>query len=101
MSNKNSPNSQNNKSINNNSAKKKSNKGKEAEFILPSNTSCWFNAPKGDFHTSVENVKITDPDYLITWDIYQTKEQDGNSKKDSQQQWWKWYPRTEEPVVNK
>jgi len=90
-------------------AKKKSSKGKEAEFILPSNTSCWFTAPKGDFHTSVENVKITDPDYLITWDIYQTKAQktedgitDTNIKenaKDGEQQWWQWRPRTEKPQV--
>jgi len=87
----------------------KSNKGKEAEFILPANTSCWFTAPKGDFHTSVENVKITDPDYLITWDIYQTKAQktedgitDTNIKenaKDGEQQWWQWRPRIEKPQV--
>jgi hypothetical protein len=83
---------------------KKSSKGKEAEFILPANTSCWFTAPKGDFHTSVENVKITDPDYLITWDIYQTKAQkteDGitNNIKDGEQQWWQWRPRTQKPQV--
>jgi hypothetical protein len=94
----------NNKSTKNNSAKKKSSKGKEAEFILPSNTSCWFTAPKGDFHTSVENVKITDPDYLITWDIYQTKAQkteDGitDNIKDGEQQWWQWRPRTQKPQV--
>ena len=85
-------------------ANKKSTKGKEAEFILPANTSCWFNAPKGDFHTSVENVKITDPDYLITWDIYQTKAQktaDGikDNIKDGEQQWWQWRPRTQKPQV--
>jgi hypothetical protein len=82
----------------------KGNKVKEAEFILPANTSCWFKAPKGDFHTSLENVKITDPDYLITWDIYQTKAQktaDGitDNIKDGEQQWWQWRPRTEKPQV--
>jgi len=84
----------------NNSAKKK-----EAEFILPADTSCWFKAPKGDFHTSVENIKITNPDYLITWDIYQTKAQktaDGAKKsdiEDGEQQWWQWQPRTQKPQV--
>jgi hypothetical protein len=77
---------------------------KSAEFILPANLSCWFTAPKGDFHTSIENVKITNPDYLITWDIYQTKAQktaDGVNEniKDGEQQWWKWQPRTEKPQV--
>jgi len=88
----------------NKSANKTSFKGKKAEFILPANTSCWFTAPKGDFHTSVENVKITDPDYLITWDIYQTKAQktaDGikDNIKDGEQQWWQWRPRTQKPQV--
>lgn len=90
-------------------AKNKKAKEKEAEFILPADTSCWFKAPKGDFHTSVENIKITDPDYLITWDIYQTKAQktaDGakgtdvkNNIKDGEQQWWQWRPRTQKPQV--
>jgi len=88
----------------NKSTKKTRNKGKQAEFILPANTSCWFTAPKGDFHTSVDNVKITDPDYLITWDIYQTKAQkttDGitDNIKDGEQQWWQWRPRTQKPQV--
>ena len=80
---------------------KKNQAKKAAHFIIPSNLSCWFIAPKGEFHTTGEGIRVVNPDYLVTWDIYQTKEQDGNSKKDSQQQWWKWYPRTEEPVVNK
>jgi hypothetical protein len=89
---------------NNRSTKKKNTQHKEAEFILPANTSCWFTAPKGDFHTSAENVKITDPDYLITWDIYQTKAQkttDGikDNIRDGEQQWWQWRPRTEKPQV--
>jgi len=88
----------------NKSAKSKEAKNKAAEFILPANISCWFTAPKGDFHTSVENVKITNPDYLITWDIYQTKAQktdDGvkDNIKDSEHQWWQWRPRTQKPQV--
>ena len=79
-------------------------KHKSAEFILPADVSCWFTAPKGDFHTSVEQVKITNPDYLVTWDIYQTKAQkttDGaeNGIKDGEQQWWQWRPRTQMPQV--
>jgi len=91
-------------SAGNKSAKGKEAKNKTAEFILPANISCWFTAPKGDFHTSVENVKITNPDYLITWDIYQTKAQktdDGvtDNIKDSAHQWWQWRPRTQKPQV--
>jgi len=69
-----------------------------AEFILPANLSCWFKAPKGDFHTSQTDVKITDPDFLVTWDIHQTK--DTSSKQEGEQQWWQWVPRTADPKVN-
>jgi len=83
----------------------KSDTKKDANFIIPATLSCWFNAPKGEFHTSHEHVKIIDPDFLVTWDIYQTKSQ-GKSQDDKKaqegvQQWWKWYPRTEDPMVNK
>ncbi|WNC72831.1 hypothetical protein RGQ13_02320 [Thalassotalea psychrophila] len=77
---------------------------KAANFILPVNLACWFIAPKGDFHTSQSGVKITNPDYLVTWDIYQTKAQkpeqvnDGKPV-DGEQQWWKWLPRTEPPQI--
>jgi hypothetical protein len=79
-----------------------------ANFILPAELSCWFVAPQGDYHTSEvnnngEQVKITDPDYLVTWDICQTQsnEQDSGSESisDSEQQWWKWYPRTQSPQI--
>jgi|GEM_PF-358387 len=90
----------------NKSAKGKDAKNKAAAFILPANVSCWFTAPKGNFHTSAENVKITDPDYLITWDIYQTKAQKTDSGikdniKDAEHQWWQWRPRTQKPQVGK
>jgi len=80
-----------------------------AHFILPTNLSCWFNAPKGEFHTSQKGVKIINPDYLVTWDIFQTKEQTAkeqgkgvitkSSPEDSEQQWWQWRPRTQPPNV--
>lgn len=79
----------------------KSDAKKEANFIIPATLSCWFKAPKGEFHTSHEQVKIVDPDFLVTWDIYQTKSQNDDKSQEGQQQWWKWYPRTEDPKVNK
>ena len=72
---------------------------KPANFIIPANLVCWFIAPKGDFHTSQAGVKITNPDYLVTWDIYQTKEQGSQQESEGQQQWWKWQPRTEAPQI--
>ncbi len=89
----------------NKKAASKNDTQKDANFIIPATLSCWFTAPKGEFHTSHEHVKIKDPDFLVTWDIYQTKS-NGKSQKDKksqegEQQWWKWYPRTEDPRVNK
>ena len=87
------------------SSNDKSTEKKDANFLIPATLSCWFTAPKGEFHTSHEQVKIKDPDFLVTWDIYQTKVHDKNLKdekgQEGQQQWWKWYPRTEDPIVNK
>lgn len=71
-----------------------------AEFIIPANLSCWFVAPKGDFHTSNSDIKITDPDYLITWDIYQKAKTPEQAQTDGEQQWWEWVPRTQDPQVN-
>ena len=67
-----------------------------ADFLLPNNLACWFKAPAGDFHTSTEGVKIKNPDFLVTWDIHQTR----SDKQEGEQQWWEWVPRTEAPVVN-
>lgn len=85
---------------------------KSANFILPSDLSCWFTAPKGEFHTSQNGVKIINPDYLVTWDIFQTKEQQSSpqgttqkkvspteKEQDGEQQWWQWSPRTQSPNV--
>ena len=82
------------------STEKSSTTDSAKHFILPTNLSCWFNAPKGEFHTSQKGVKIVNPDYLVTWDIYQTKApEDSNSTTDGEQQWWKWHPRTQSPNV--
>jgi hypothetical protein len=87
-----------------NGSKAKKGKSNNAHFILPTDLSCWFNAPKGEFHTSQKGVKIVNPDYLITWDIYQLKdkasaEEKHKSSQDSEQQWWQWRPRTQAPNV--
>ena len=76
-------------------------KKQRANFILPIDLSCWFTAPEGEFHTSQKEVKIVNPDYLVTWDIYQTKQKQSESsdKPDSEQQWWQWRPRTQSPNV--
>ncbi len=69
-----------------------------AHFILPNNLSCWFTAPKGEFHTSQTDVKIINPDYLVTWDIHQLKNQP-NKAQSNKQQWWQWRPRIQAPNV--
>lgn len=70
-------------------------KSNEKEFILPTDLTCWFNAPKGAFHTSVKGVVINDPDYLVTWDIHQSKAVENSE----QMHWWQWKPRTQAPQV--
>jgi len=74
---------------------------KSADFIIPSDLSCWFVAPKGEFHTSQANMKIKNPDYLITWDIQQTKQKhkDSIENNDGQHQWWQWRPNTKPPQI--
>ena len=74
-------------------------KKESPEFILPANLSCWFNAPKGTFTTSNAEIKIENPDFLVTWDIYQTKKPK-DAKEEGEQQWWEWHPRTAPPQVN-
>ncbi|PCH95477.1 MAG: hypothetical protein COB83_08600 [Gammaproteobacteria bacterium] len=88
-------------------AQTNNNKDKTANFILPSNLSCWFTAPQGEFHTSQKGVGIINPDYLITWDIYQSKADEKDtqatdkSPQDSEQQWWQWRPNTQSPKVGR
>lgn len=67
------------------------------EFIIPADLSCWFVAPKGDFHTSIEDIKVTNPDYLVTWDIHQSR----GDKQEGEQQWWQWVPRAQTPNYGK
>ncbi len=76
-------------------------KNTAANFILPTDLSCWFTAPKGEFHTSQRGVKIINPDYLVTWDIYQVKDKkkEDSHEQNNEQQWWQWQPRTQAPNV--
>ncbi len=64
-----------------------------AIFILPAETGCWFAAPPGRYHTSATTLE--NPDYLVTWDVYQTQRQ----VPEGTQQWWEWQPRLALPVV--
>ncbi|WP_432474298.1 hypothetical protein [Amphritea sp. HPY] len=65
-------------------------------FMLPADLSAWFKAPRGRYSDPESGAHITDPDYLVTWDIHKTRD----NAEDGQQQWWQWSPRTVPPQVN-
>ncbi len=64
-------------------------------LTLPSALECWFHAPKGDYPIRGVSEPVHNPDYLITWDVYQTQSGVGEGT----HQWWEWYPRTAPPQV--
>jgi hypothetical protein len=64
-------------------------------FKLPPNLIAWFTAPKGTYSDSETGSSLTDPDYLVTWDIHQTKDDTA----EGEHEWWEWIPRTEPPQV--
>lgn len=66
-----------------------------AQFIIPATLSCWFIAPTGEYRTNCDDLSIKNPDYLITWNIFQTKQQ----AVEGEQQWWEWIPNTQNPNV--
>lgn len=68
---------------------------KPAIFILPPSLSCWFIAPQMHFQSDAHHIDIIDPDYLVTWDIHQTKE----SSAEGEHEWWDWVPRSVPPQV--
>ena len=84
-------------------------KDSAANFLIPTDLSCWFNCPKGEFHTNLSKEKVINPDFLVTWDIFQTKNQQTSNTtnktfntstvQDGEQQWWQWIPRTEKPQI--
>ena len=69
---------------------------KDEHFVLPASLNCWFNAPKGHYKNAASGIDITDPDYLVTWDIH--KKQD--EVEDGVHQWWEWIPNTVPPQVS-
>ena len=70
----------------------------KTEFTLPSTLSPWFIAPKGDYVNADLQVKISNPDYLVTWDIYKTQD---ITKPKGEHEWWEWQPNTIPPVVGR
>ncbi|OMH39129.1 hypothetical protein [Motiliproteus sp. MSK22-1] len=64
-------------------------------FIIPADLSPWFNAPAGTYRGSDNEISSINPDFLVTWDIHQTRE----SADEGQHQWWQWIPRTSAPQV--
>lgn len=68
---------------------------KNEHFVLPSSLSCWFKAPPGHYKNPTNQIDITDPDFLVTWDIHQKQEQ----VDEGDHQWWEWVPNTVSPEV--
>ena len=67
----------------------------EDYFVLPASLVCWFHSPAGDFRDSDTGELISNPDYLVTWDIFQQQE----NVEEGTHQWWEWRPRTVPPQV--
>ncbi len=66
-----------------------------ADFILPPNLGAWFKAPPGQYRHAPSGVDLQNPDYLVTWNVYRTKEDTA----EGQHEWWEWVPNTERPQV--
>lgn len=69
----------------------------KAIFILPPNLDAWFKAPVGCYRHPQSGVDMENPDYLVTWSIYRTREKTA----EGQHEWWEWVPNTEAPQVGK
>jgi hypothetical protein len=67
----------------------------QAAFIVPPNLDAWFKAPPGHYRHPVSGVDIENPDFLVTWNIYRTREQTA----EGQHEWWEWVPNTTPPQV--
>ncbi len=66
-----------------------------ADFILPPNLDAWFKAPPGQYRHAPSGVDMENPDYLVTWNVYRTREDTA----EGQHEWWEWMPNTERPQV--
>ena len=67
----------------------------EEEFTLPSSMAPWFHAPAGNYKTD-SNEAISNPDYLVTWDVHRCQDMD---KPEGEHQWWEWVANTTPPSV--
>lgn len=67
----------------------------QAAFIVPPNLDAWFKAPPGRYRHAASGVDMENPDYLVTWNIYRTREQTA----EGQHEWWEWVPNTSAPHV--
>lgn len=66
-----------------------------AEFILPPHLDPWFKAPPGRYHHAATGVDITNPDFVVTWDIHRTQANTADGK----HEWWDWVPNLQPPQV--
>jgi len=64
-------------------------------FVIPPLLTSWFEAPAGEYKNAAGELLITNPDFLVTWDIYKTQDE-----KQGDHEWWEWVPRTAAPKVN-
>jgi len=69
--------------------------GKPANFILPASLNGWYRAPPGHYRDAERRLLIENPQYLVTWDIHQTK----SDTPEGEHEWWEWLPRTVPPQV--
>lgn len=67
----------------------------QSEFTIPSDLSPWFIAPEGDYPDPNTGQKISNPDYLVTWDIHKTQ----NDAEEGDHEWWEWRPQLVKPSV--
>lgn len=67
----------------------------QADFILPPNLDAWFKAPPGRYRHPPSGVDMENPDFLVTWNIYRTREDTPEGK----HEWWEWVPNTQPPQV--
>lgn len=68
----------------------------KTEFNVPSDTCCWFTAPKGRYRMTDNDAIINNPDFLVTWNIFKTQDK---TKPEGEHEWWEWRPNTVAPAV--
>ncbi len=66
-----------------------------ADFIIPPHLDAWFKAPPGEYRHAPSGVDMKNPDYLVTWNVYRTRE----NTAEGQHEWWEWIPNTAQPQV--